>query len=72
MEIIRYLGGAYAERHKLEDGTGVLIIKKDKYGNEEYRYTQLYEDMGIVKEDYFDTITRREREKLGKIQIERI
>ncbi len=72
MEIIRYLGGAYAERHKLEDGTGVLIIKKDKDGNEEYRYTQLYEEMGIIKDDYFDTITRRQREEFGKTQIERI
>lgn len=70
MEIIRYLGGAYAERHKLEDGTGVLIIKKDKYGNEEYRYTQLYEEMGIVKEDHLDTLNKRQREVFGKTQIE--
>lgn len=71
MEIIRYLGGGYAEKHKLEDGTGILIIKKDKYGNEEYRYTQRYDEMGYVKEPYVDTISRREREAFEREQIER-
>ena len=29
MEIIKYLGGEYAEKHELEDETGILIIKKE-------------------------------------------
>ncbi len=72
MKIIKYLGGAYAEKHELKDGSGILIIKKDEYGNEEYRYTQRFDEMGDIKEDHFDTMNKRQREEFGKNQIERI